>query len=393
MSRPSLIINPGSTSRKYAVALDGQIILRASFEKVGDGASVTLLAGGSSEERIYDSHRFDGTTDYVITEAADRGLLTPDNPLGAVGLRIVAPGTYFQANKLIDAGYIARLEAAAKDAPLHIRPELHELAHVRELMKDVPVYGISDSAFHAGLPDVTRRYAIPAADAEAFGIYRFGFHGISLASIVHRLPEVLGTLPPRLVVCHLGGGASVTALKDGQSVDTSMGFSPLEGLIMATRVGDIDPGALIHLAKAKGLSLTQLEHYLNTASGLRGLSGKTGDMREVIEGAEGGDAACALALDAFVYRIRKYVGAYAAILGGLDALVFSATIGERSSVIRSRVVAGLSGLGMELDSAANDVLHGQDGVITKPRSAPQAVVVATDELAAMARQTRELHGS
>jgi acetate kinase len=167
MSRPLLIINPGSTSRKYAVAIGEEILFRASFEKTGGGASVTIASDGQSEERTYDSHRFDDTTDYVLQEAADRGILSEDTPLGAVALRIVAPGSYFQRDRLIDEDYVSRLEAAAKDAPLHIKPELHELVHVGDSMTDVPVYGISDSSFHATIPPHARTYAIAKADTEA----------------------------------------------------------------------------------------------------------------------------------------------------------------------------------------------------------------------------------
>ncbi len=389
---PILIINPGSASRKYALADGPRIVLRGHFERTPEGAEVTFFdADGGEEKRSLGSASSAHTTDHFVEEAVARGLITQARPIAAVGLRIVAPGRYFQEHKLIDADYAERLEAAMKEAPLHIKPELTELAHLREIISRVPVYGISDSAFHAGLPEVARRYAIDARDAERFGIQRFGFHGISLASIVTKLPSVLGTVPPRVVICHLGSGASVTAVRDGKSLDTSMGYSPLEGLVMATRGGDIDPGALIHLAKSKGLSYSRLETYLNTQSGLLGLTGgRTGDMREVMEAAETDETWGREALESFLYRLVKYIGAYTVVLGGLDALVFTATIAERSNTIRARVCENLSGLGVELDAAANERLSGQDGVITMPSSRVTAAVVATDELAEIARQTTHL---
>lgn len=385
-----LLINPGSASRKYAVALGSKIVLRAHFELAGNGAEVTLITDENIEERTFKSTEFSHTTDYVAKEAVTRGIISDQGELAAVGLRIVAPGTFFQEHQLIDDEFFSKLEAAVKDAPLHIKPELDEIKHVRDILPGMPMYGISDSAFHVGIPDKARRYAIPETDAHRYGIHRYGFHGISLASIVTRLPEVLDDVPKRLIVCHLGSGASVTAIKDGVSVDTSMGFSPLEGLVMATRVGDIDPGALIHLAKAKGMSFTQLEHYLNTQCGLLGFSGQTADMRRLIDGDKAGEAAATLALDAFAYRIQKYIGAYSAALGGLDAVIFSATIAERSDYVRARICGGLAGVGVTIQPSRNDGLSGQDGIITTDDSPVTAAVVLTDELAEMARQTARL---
>lgn len=391
MAYPALLINPGSASRKYAIACGPEIVLRAHFERSGDGAKVTLITAGKTEERSFKSAQFSHTTDYVVKEAVTRKLIAGKSELPAAGLRIVAPGTFFQEHRPVDAKFIDKLKAALKDAPLHIKPELAEIGHLQKILPSTALYGVSDSAFHAHIPDKARRYAIPEKDAHHYGIHRYGFHGISLASILRRLPGVLGHVPKRLVICHLGSGASVTAIRDGSSVDTSMGFSPLEGLVMSTRVGDVDPGGLIHLAKAKGFSFTQLEHYLNTECGLLGFHGRTGDMRALIEGYQEGDAASKLALDAFSYRIQKYIGAYAAILGGIDAVIFSATIAERSDFVRARICEGLVGSGILLDAKRNRKLRGEDGIISADDSPVAAAVVLTDELAEMARQTELLH--
>jgi acetate kinase len=253
-----------------------------------------------------------------------------------VAMRVVAPGAFFQLHRGIDIEYMHHLERARELAPLHVEPIIKEIQYFKNHFPKVPQVAISDSAFHATIPAHARQYAIPAEDAKKLGIEKYGYHGISLSYVVDTLKKKK-SLPGRLIVCHLGGGSSITAIKDGKSIDTTMGMTPLAGLPMATRVGDIDPGALVYLATAKKLTNEKLEEYLTTDSGFLGIAG-TADMRELLA-REKTDPGAALAIQMFVYQIQKYIGAYTAALGGLDTLVFTGTIGERSEPIRSKVLA------------------------------------------------------
>lgn len=310
-----LIINPGSESRKYALYSDTRELWSVHIENTHERLT---------EEQLGDCR--------------------PD----VIAFRIVAPGTFFQSHRFIDSAYLQALTQAQARAPLHIAPVLTEIEFFQARFPSCPLLAISDSAFHRTLPDYARAYALPLADSAALEIARFGYHGISLASIV-RILQGRGVMPECVIACHLGGGSSITALRAGESVDTSMGFSPLAGLPMATRAGDLDPGALGYLAEAKGLHDEQLTRYLAQESGFLGLAG-TADMRELLARELAGDERAALAIQIFVYQIRKYIGAYRAVLGGLDLLVFSGTIGERSEPIRSKVLAGLdlAGAGVEV---------------------------------------------
>ena len=256
--------------------------------------------------------------------------------------RVVAPGRYFRQHRIIDDVFLENLELAKPKAPLHIHPALEEIQYFKNNFPHTKLVAISDSAFHAKLSDYARLYALPATDTEAFEIERFGYHGISLSSIVETL-KTENNLPEKMIVCHLGGGSSVTAIKNGVSIDTSMGFSPLSGLPMATRVGDIDAGAVAYLSSVKGLQGDDLEEYLMSTCGFLGLAG-TDDMKKLLA-EEKTNPKAALAIQMFVYQIKKYIGAYTVALGGLDALVFSGGIGEASEPIRSKIIAGLGDLG------------------------------------------------
>ena len=386
----TLVINPGSASRKYALAKKGRILLRGHFE-VQDGEAVVTFydARGSKAQQRVSSHAFAKTTDLFIAEAIARGIIASLKDITVVGLRIVAPGTDFQKSKRITPSYIKRLARVARVAPLHINPELKELRHIQKLLPRAARFAISDSAFHVTLPDVARRFTIPEVDAEKYDLYKFGYHGISVASVVKQSKRVFGSRPKHLVVCHLGSGSSVTAVKDGRSIDTTMGYSPLAGLAMATRVGDIDPGVLLALAKYKRFSLEQLSDYLNKRTGLLGLSGQTDDMKTLVERRKHGAPQATFAVEAYAHRVCKAIGASAATLGGLDAIVFTATIGERSWRLRSIICRQLAGLGVEFDVAKNR--HKKDtGMITTPRSKVKVAVIETDELAELVRQTAAL---
>lgn len=308
--------------------------------------------------------------------------------IDGIALRVVAPGTYFQRHARVDEPYLNELGEAVGPAPLHCGPVLSEALALRKRFPSAALWGISDSAFHATLPPVAREYALPVEDASRWDIHRFGYHGISAQSVLEKLKR-RGPLPGRMIRCHLGGGASVMAIHDGKSMDVSMGFSPLEGLLMGTRIGDIDPAAILHLERKAGMDADAIGKYLNTRCGLLGLSGTSVDMRKLLESEAEGDTGAALAVEAFVYRVRKYIGAYTAALGGIDLLVFTAAIGERSPLIRARICRGLEWMGVHLDPVRNDGSTTGDAELQPSGYSTGVSVVLTDEAVEMHRLVRK----
>ncbi len=308
----------------------------------------------------------------------------------AVGHRIVHGGERFVAATLIDPGVEAALRELVDLAPLHQGKSLAALDAVSAQLPGIPAVACFDTAFHAGLPAAATTYALPAAWRERWPIRRYGFHGLSHAWVARRAPALLG-LPAaglRLVSCHLGAGASLCAIADGRSVDTTMGFTPLEGLVMATRSGSVDPGLLLWLLEHGGLREAELASALEHESGLLGLSGSA-DMRVVLARAGDGDAASTLALEVWEHRLRGLIAAMAASLGGLDALVFTGGIGERSAAIRARAVAGVSFLGLAVDAERNQAASGEAELTADGASARTLVVAAREDLE-IARQVRAL---
>lgn len=385
MKNKILIINIGSASKKYAVYQDGKILLSAHFEHSGKGGFVaTVIYGENKKEYGLSENSYHESLSFLLKISVDLGVLVSKEELLSAGIRIVAPGEYFIKHRKIDEEYIKKLETASEIAPLHVAPALAELNEVKRLLTNVPLVGCSDSAYHSTLTDVARHYALPEDAAKNYGIYRYGYHGLSVESTVKKLRNMHSGVPARAIICHLGSGSSITALKDGLSVDTSMGFTPLEGVPMGSRVGPIDAEAVLFLGKSLGFSAGKLSQYLNTKSGMLGLSGKTSDIRELLKLEEGGETRAKLALGMFVYSVKKYIGAYIAVLGGLDTLVFTGTIGERSYKIRTRICNGLEELGIRLDQRENENYEGdKDGLIQAMVSPTSIVVLSSDEMGVM----------
>ena len=383
MADKKFIIDIGSASKKYALFSGGEEVFHAHFEKENGGFEVAFNRGAAEPITEPD---FGNATGFAIQKIIGMGLVADKNEISKIGIRIVAAGSYFVSNRVIDADYIAKLNEAKENSPIHLAPMIAEIENIAGVLPGIPVVGVSDSGFHATLPDYAKNYSLPAEDASKHDIYRFGYHGLSFQSVLRKIGKSSGSLPPRVVVCHLGSGVSVAAIKDGKSIDTSMGFTPLEGLIMSTRIGNIDAGAVIHLAKESGMDLEALEGYFNGKCGLLGLSGKSDDIRQLIELEKSGDARAKLALNSFTYNVKKYIGAYAAALGGLDLLVFTATVGERSFIMRSRICSGLEGLGIVLDQNKNNATVSVDGVISSDDSKVKITVVSTNEMTEIAEQ-------
>jgi acetate kinase len=309
--------------------------------------------------------------------------------------RLVHGGDEFRESCAVDDAALERLEALGELAPLHNRAAVAALRRIRELRPDLPAVACFDTAFHATLPAGASVYAIPYEWTERFDIHRFGFHGLSHAYAARRAAEMLGRGSEglRVVTCHLGSGASLAAVRDGRSLDTTMGFTPLEGLVMATRSGSVDPGAVLWLVNHAGISVDEIGAVLTRHSGLLGVSGVSGDMREVLGAADGGNERARLALEVYLHRLRGAIASMAAAAGGLDALVFTAGVGERSPRIRAAACAGLGFLGVALDEGANADPPRPDADLTAPGAAVRTLVVEAREDLEMAQEARRVLGA
>jgi len=365
-----LVFNAGSSSLKHRV-------IEFASHREPPGA---VLASGIVE-RIGESG---GPPDHA---SAARAVLSKTSGFEAVAHRVVHGGERFAEPLLLDEATLRELEALDEIAPLHNAPALAVVRECRRALPGGPQVAVFDTAFHRGMPERASAYAIPPDLAARHGIRRFGFHGIAYRSMMERYAAARGRPEAefRLVALHLGNGASICAIDRGRSVDTSMGFTPLEGLVMGTRSGDLDPALVPYLARREGVSAEDVVRLLNERSGLAGVSGVSRDAREVERAADSGEARARLALDLFAYRARKFVGSYLAVLGGADAVLFGGGIGEHSPSIRAAIVDGLEELGLRLDPARNRALRGGEGRISAEGSKVEIRVVTADEESIIAR--------
>ncbi len=366
-----LVVNAGSSSLKLRVL----------------GPDDTVVA---SEDLPAPGGQADGT-------AVERWIRSLP-PVDAVGHRIVHGGTAFSQAVVIDPAVEERIRALTDLAPLHQPGSLAALQVVSEALPGVPAVACFDTAFHAAMPAAATTYALPLALRERWELRRYGFHGLSHACVSRRAAELLGRSPDglRLVTCHLGAGASLAAVLNGRSVDTTMGFTPLEGLVMATRSGSVDPGLLLWLQEHAGMSAAELAITLEHRSGLLGLAG-TADMRMIVTSAEAGDPAAGLALDVYVHRLRAAIAAMAASMNGMDGLVFTGGVGENAPTVRKRAAEGLAFLGVELDGERNsaarpDIESGEIGEIGAEHAPVRTFVIAAREDLQIAREARQVLG-
>nr|WP_243751855.1 acetate kinase [Leucobacter weissii] len=385
-----MVINAGSSSIKYQLIdpLAEHRLASGVIERIGEDRGALRHRSGDDEIeralRIAD-HRAGFA---ALTEAfADAGLPLDRLDVAVVGHRVVQGGSEFLAPTLVDDTVAARIAALSELAPLHNPGHHQAIVAARAAFPGVPHVAVFDTAFHQSMPESAYTYAIDTATARAHGVRRYGFHGISHEVVSRRAARLLGrpVRELRQVVLHLGNGASVCAVDRGRSIDTSMGMTPLEGLVMGTRSGDIDPGALLHLSRA-GIDADALDELLNKRSGLLGLAGSN-DMRDVRAAALGGDPAARLALSVYVRRIRHYLGAYLLELGGADAVVFTAGVGENNAWLRGEVCAELGWFGIEIDPSRNDDPADGARIISSDDSRVAVLVVPTDEEAEIARQS------
>lgn len=347
----SLIANPGSASRKYALYRGDDTLATLHFEWRRQKIVCTLTTDTDSWIDETDARHLDECALLGLAILRKHKIMADSDIIEKIGIRVVAPGAYFLVDHVVDDDFVSALTAAKERAPLHIVATLEELTTLREEFGSATIVGISDSAYHITKPDYAWNYGISLDIADRFDIKRFGYHGLSVASVVYSLKKA-GKLPEKLIVCHLGSGASVTAVHKGKSVDTSMGYSPLEGVIMSTRSGSIDPTAVRALKDIYNLSDADLERHLNADSGLLGLGGSS-DIRELLEREAAEDNRARLALSTYVHSVQKTIGQMAAVLDGVDAIVFTGTVGERSGPIRERVISKLHYLSLVLDETAN----------------------------------------
>jgi acetate kinase len=382
----TLIANPGSASRKYALYEGLEERASLHFEWVQHLIVCTLRQGDTQHVLHVSTHDMNAVAAQVLPILKTQEVLSDDEHIERIGLRVVAPGAFFLEDHLADSGFIAKLEAIHSRAPIHITATLDELHILRKEFKNVPVTGVSDSAFHITKPDYAWNYGISLEVADHFEIKRFGYHGLSVAAVVRQLAEA-GKLPVKLVVCHLGSGASVTAVHGGRSMDTTMGYSPLEGIIMSTRSGTIDPTAVRTLKEVCYFDDDKAEDYLNNHSGLLGLGGSS-DIRELLRRESDGDNRSRLALATYIHSVQKAIGQMTAVLGGIDGLVFTGTVGERSAPIRERISERLHYLDIALDPHANQACGMPVGVVSIGRLAHSrpVFVVATQEAAEIVRR-------
>lgn len=363
-----LAVNPGSSSLKLAVLDEGDgVVVEHDVPAVDGEAEAAALDGFLHEAPVVD----------------------------AAGIRFVHGGDRFRDSLMVDAEVLAHLEGCADLAPLHNPPALAAVRALRRLRPALPVIACFDTAFFAALPPAAATYAVPRHWVEEWGVRRFGFHGLSHAWASRRAAALLDRAPAglRLVTCHLGAGASLAAVDGGSPLDTTMGFTPLDGLVMATRCGALDPGVLLFVQRHHGLSADDLDRILDRESGLLGLSGTSGDLRAVLAAADSGDDAAQLAVAVYLHRLRASVAAMAAALGGLDALVFTGGVGEHSARVRAACCDGLRFLGVALDPEANAAAAGPDRDVAAPTSPVRVLVVEAREDLEISREVRRLAGA
>ena len=395
MTDTVLVLNCGSSSIKYDLVAPGDSAREAAgiVERIGEGAAAHIehRCGGTvtTHDEPIGTHvdglrRVLGLLDEVGPRLSDAGIV-------AVGHRVVMGGEHFARATLIDDDVLATIHRLSSLAPLHNPPNLAGIEVARDLLPDLPHVAVFDTAFFHDLPAAAATYALPRDLARELSIRRYGAHGTSHRYVSRRVAEVLDrdVADLRQVVLHLGNGASASAVAHGAAVDTSMGFTPLEGLVMGTRTGDLDPAVVIHLARHGGMDIDQIDDVLNRRSGMAGLAGAN-DMREVHRLIAAGDADARLALDVYVHRLKKYIGAYTAIMGGLDALAFTAGVGEHDATVRAEAAAGLEVLGIEVDPERNAAPSAEARVISPDRAPVAVLVVPTDEARAIAQETMAL---
>lgn len=387
-----LAINAGSSSLKFQLfempsehVLAKGLIDRIGFEK----SAFTLKANGEKKEIQKDMADHEEAVKLLLSELINSGVIQSYDEIDAVGHRVVHGGEFFSKSVLITDEVIETIETVSELAPLHNPPNLTGISAFKEFLPNVPMVAVFDTAFHQTMPEKSYVYSIPYEYYEQYGIRKYGFHGTSHQYVSERAAKMLGKPLEqlRLISCHLGNGASITAIEGGKSVDTSMGFTPLAGVTMGTRSGDIDPAIIPYLKQKTGMSAMEVIDVMNKKSGLLALSGISNDLRD-IEAVVETNSRAELAVEVFAARVHEYIGSYAARMAGVDAIIFTAGVGENSEVVRARILEGLEFMGVYWDPSLN-VNTGEESVLTYPHSPVKVLVIPTDEEVMIARDTVE----
>jgi len=394
-----LVLNCGSSSIKYALYnMDDQsVITSGGIEKIGLPDSFIKLKVNGQKVQIdapVPEHTAGVELIFKVLTTGDYAVLNDLHELGAVGHRMVHGGEKFSKSVLLTPEVMEQFAACNDLAPLHNPANIKGVNAVSKLLPELPQVGVFDTAFHQTMPDYAYMYALPYELYKEQGVRRYGFHGTSHRYVSQRVCEYLGIKAEglKLITCHIGNGGSITAVKDGKSVDTSMGLTPLEGLMMGTRCGDIDAGAVTFLMDKLQLDTKGLSNLLNKKSGLAGVSGLSSDFRDILAGIADGNERARLAKEMYCYRIKKYIGAYAAAMGGVDVILFTAGAGENQYEVREGATHGLEFLGVKLDDAKNRACRATEAIISADDSKVKVVVIPTDEELMIALDTQALVG-
>ena len=395
-----LVINAGSSSLKYQLLnpATGELLAKGLCERIGIDGKFTYKPQVEGKEKL-DAIDVAMPTHAEAIQAVLDALVDPKNgviasmdEIDAVGHRVVHGAETFACSVEISDAVMQALQDNIPLAPLHNPANIIGIEACKKCMPNVPMVGVFDTAFHQTMPAKAYMYALPYEMYEKYGIRRYGFHGTSHRYVSQRVCEYLGVDPAgkRIITCHVGNGGSISAVKDGKCIDTSMGLTPLEGLMMGTRSGDVDGGAVTFIMDKEGLAPSEMSNLLNKKSGVAGVTGVSSDMREVIAAAHEGNQRCRLALDMYAYRVKKYIGAYAAAMNGVDIILFTGGVGENQADMREAFCNGLDYLGVSLDKAKNNTVRGDEAIISTPDSKVTVCVIPTDEELMIAKDTMAL---
>lgn len=393
-----LVLNCGSSSIKYKLfdMANKDVIAQGGIEKIGLKGSFLKLTLPSGEKKVLEKDIPEHTVgvEFILKTLIhpEFGAISSLDEINAVGHRMVHGGERFSESVLLNKEVLDVFTACNDLAPLHNPANLKGVNAISSILPNVPQVGVFDTAFHQTMPNYAYLYGIPYELYEKYGIRRYGFHGTSHRYVSQRVCDFLGVKPEgqKIITCHIGNGGSIAAIKDGKCVDTTMGLTPLEGLIMGTRSGDIDAGAVTFIMEKEGLTPSGVSNLLNQKSGVLGISGVSSDMRELLAACEEGNEKAILAEKMYYYRIKKYIGAFAAVLDGVDILLFTGGVGENQFEMRRDVCKALGYLGIELNYELNDKIRGKETVISTPNSKVKVVVIPTDEELLIASDTMDI---
>ena len=389
-----LVLNCGSSSIKYKLfdMTSGEVMAQGGIEKIGLKGSFLKLTLPNGEKKVLEKDIPEHTVgvEFILNTlvSPEYGAIKSLDEIDAVGHRMVHGGERFSKSVLLDKEVLEAFVACNDLAPLHNPANLKGVNAVSAILPNIPQVGVFDTAFHQTMPDYAYLYAVPYELYEKYGVRRYGFHGTSHRYVSQRVCEYLGIKAEglRLITCHIGNGGSIAAIKDGKCIDTTMGLTPLEGLMMGTRSGDIDAGAVTFIMDKEGLTTTGVSNLLNKKSGVLGISGVSSDMRELEAAVAEGNPKAILAENMYFYRIKKYIGAYAAALGGVDVILFTGGVGENQASCRAGVCEGLEFMGVKIDAEKNKV-RGEEAIISSDDSKVKVVVIPTDEELLIASDT------